>query len=78
MDYQKFYSEIVEWIMQVNQKAVQLGMESPEFWSWIMTSVGEFEVRYEKNKLVIKQMVMMVEWLEEIYFERKNGASEEG
>lgn len=78
MDYQKFYSEIVEWIMQVNQKAVQLGMESPEFWSWIMTSIGEFEVRYEKNKLVIKQMVMMVEWLEEIYFERKNGASEEG
>lgn len=75
MDYQKFYSEIVEWIMQVNQKAVQLGMESPEFWSWVMTSVGEFEVRYDKNKLVIKQMVMMVEWLEEIYFERKNGAS---
>lgn len=78
MDYQKFYNEIVEWIMQVNQKAVQLGMESPEFWSWVMVSVGEFEVRYEKNKLVIKQMVMMVEWLEEIYFERKNGASEEG
>ncbi|WP_117161329.1 hypothetical protein [Paraliobacillus sp. X-1268] len=77
MDYQKFYAEVVEWIMQVNQKATQFGMDSQDFWKWVMTSVSEFEVRYNKNKLVINQMVMLIEWLEEIYFERKNGASKE-
>jgi len=71
INYQKFYNEIVEWINQVNQKAGQLGMDHEEFWKWVMESVAQFEIRYNKNKLVVKQMVMMVQWLEEIYELRK-------
>lgn len=71
MDYQQFYNEIVQWINQVNQKASQFGMENSEFWNWVMKSVTDFEIRYNKNKLVIKQMVMLVQWLEDIYYENK-------
>ncbi|WP_440896258.1 hypothetical protein ACS127_17310 [Amphibacillus sp. Q70] len=71
MDYQQFYNEIVAWIKQVNQKASQFGMDSQEFWDWVMSSVTDFEVRYNKNKLVIKQMAMLVQWLEDIYFTSK-------
>lgn len=67
MDYQAFYSEIANWIMQVNQQATSLGMQSNAFWDWVMTSSGELGNKYGNTDLVIKQMLMLIEWLEEVY-----------
>lgn len=67
MDYQAFYSEIANWIMQVNQQAATLGMQSHAFWDWVMTSSGELGNKYGNTDLVIKQMLMLIEWLEEVY-----------
>ncbi|RDW21024.1 hypothetical protein CWR48_04220 [Oceanobacillus arenosus] len=72
MDYQAFYTEVVNWINQVNQLATKYGgMESNDFWTWVTMSTGELCEKYNNNPIVIKQMVMLHEWLEEVYFGSK-------
>jgi hypothetical protein len=72
MDYQAFFNEVVQWINQTNQLAMKHGMDSSEFWSYVTRSTGELGDKYNNNPLVIKQMVMLHEWLDEIYFSSKN------
>ena len=67
MDYQAFYAEIANWITQVNQQAATLGMQSDAFWAWVMESSGELGNKYGNTDLVIKQMLMLIDWLEEVY-----------
>lgn len=71
MDYKSFYGEIADWIMQVNQVAVQHGMDSTEFWTWVSSSMGKIANKYNNNKLVQIQMVMLFSWLEDVYTETK-------
>lgn len=71
MDYQAFYNEVVVWINKANQLAVQYGMDKNEFWIWVTRSTGELCNKYNNNPLVIKQMVMLHEWLDEIYFSQR-------
>jgi ABC-type transporter Mla subunit MlaD len=72
MDYKAFYNDIVEWIQQVNQAASKYGMASEQFWQWVADSCGVIERKYHRNRLVIKQLVMLVEWLEEVYENQKD------
>lgn len=74
MDYKSFYGEIADWIMQVNQVAVQHGMDSTEFWTWVTSSMGKIANKYNNNKLVQIQMVMLFSWLEDVYAETKKKA----
>jgi len=74
MDYKAFYTEVADWIMQVNQIAVQHGMDSDEFWNWVSSSMGKIANKYNNNKLVQKQMVMLFSWLEDVYAETKSKA----
>lgn len=67
MDYQTFYNDVVSWINQVNQVAAQHGMESEQFWDWVAESTDALSKKYQDNQLVIKQMVMLIRWLEEVY-----------
>jgi len=67
MDTHVFYDEIKSWIDKCNQKAVELGMHSHEFWSWVTMSIADISERYDNNELVKKQMVMLYEWLHDIY-----------
>lgn len=71
MDYQKFFNEIGAWINEANNKAVELGLDSNEFWMWVTKSEGEMCEKYNNNPLVIKQMIMLHEWLSEIYYKNK-------
>jgi len=73
MDYKVFYTEIVEWIQQANQMATKHGMANPDFWSWVTQSSCDICRQYENNQLVLKQMMMLTEWLEEVY-EKTQGA----
>lgn len=72
MDYQKFYTDVVAWINEVNQMAMKFGMDSNEFWNWAAKSTGELSDKYQNNKLVVKQMSMLYIWLEEVYEEGKS------
>lgn len=64
MDYRRFYDEVVEWIGQANQQAMQHGMASEAFWGWVTSSTADICRRYGDNPLVIRQMMMLTEWLE--------------
>lgn len=67
MDYKAFFSDVLAWIGQVNQEAAQHGMHSPAFWAWVADSSSAICRKYQDHRLAIKQMIMLVEWLEEVY-----------
>lgn len=67
MDYDAFYKEVTAWINECNQMAVRNGMESNEFWTWVTRSVGELSEKYGNNELVKRQMIMLFDWLKDIY-----------
>ncbi|OPA76638.1 hypothetical protein BVG16_15770 [Paenibacillus selenitireducens] len=71
MDYKVFYEDVVDWINQANQAAARFGMSNSEFWQWVAESSGALCLKYQDNRLVVKQMAMMVEWLEEVYESRQ-------
>lgn len=72
MDYRAFFWDVYLWIQQANQMATQHGMANPLFWEWVADAAGALNLKYQSHPLVIKQMVMLVEWLEDAY-ERSNG-----
>lgn len=73
MDYKKFFEEVADWIYKVNDMATRYGMDSKEFWDWVMESTSEISERYQNNKLVINQMTMLYMWLEDVNAEMKRG-----
>lgn len=73
MNLNEFYNDVVNWINECNRQAVNLGMESESFWNWVMFSIGELSNKYN-NELATMQLVMLVEWLEKIYFGNKRSA----
>ncbi|WP_277679241.1 hypothetical protein [Gracilibacillus dipsosauri] len=67
MDYKKFYTEeIVDWINQSNQMAIKYGLQSNDFWIWVMQSAGELSDKYQNAPLVQKQMIMLINYLEDV------------
>jgi len=77
MDYKAFFADVLAWIQEANQAAARYGMESPEFWAWVADSASGLSRKYDDNRLVMKQMMMLVEWLEEV-FETRKGAKADG
>ncbi|MBB6632781.1 hypothetical protein [Cohnella thailandensis] len=73
MDYKAFFADVERWIQAANQAAMQHGMESAAFWQWVADSAGALCRKYGEHRLAILQMMMMVEWLEEVYDKRKAG-----
>lgn len=71
MDYTAFYKDVVNWIQEANQAAQRHGLGSEAFWMWVADSSAALCVKYQDNPLVIKQMIMLVEWLEEVYEKQK-------
>ncbi|UOQ47773.1 hypothetical protein MUN88_17220 [Gracilibacillus caseinilyticus] len=67
MNYQQFYADVAEWINQSNQMAVKHGLQSNEFWIWAVNSAGQLSEKYNNEPLVIKQVMMLINWLEDIY-----------
>lgn len=67
MDYKAFFTEVAEWIMQANQMAMKHGMHSDIFWKWVMDSSAAICEKYQNNKLVLNQMVMLFLWLDDVY-----------
>jgi hypothetical protein len=71
MDYNQFYVEVAAWIQQANQMGVHYGLASSQFWEWVADSSGELTIKYNNNPLVVKQMVMLVEWMESFLDKQK-------
>ncbi|QQE75203.1 hypothetical protein [Brevibacillus composti] len=67
MDYKAFYDDVVGWINQANQAAAKYGMHDEQFWAWVVDSSDKLCRKYQNHQLTIKQMLMLVRWLEEVY-----------
>lgn len=67
MDYGAFFADVQTWIGQANQAAAKYGMQNEDFWTWVADSSAAICEKYQENRLAIKQMMMLVEWLEEVY-----------
>lgn len=65
MEYTAFFADVAKWIYQANDVAVKHGMGSSEFWMWVADSTGALSKKYQENSLVVKQMLMLVDWIEE-------------
>ncbi|WP_028592604.1 hypothetical protein [Paenibacillus massiliensis] len=74
MDYKAFFWGMFLWTQAVNENAKKYGMQAPEFWQWVADSCGAIFRKYEDNRLAVKQMVMLVEWLEEVYEKQVRGS----
>lgn len=73
MDYKRFFDEVVEWIGQANQMAIRHGIGSETFWNWVTSSTADICRRYNDNPLVIRQMMMLADWLEDAMERSKAG-----
>lgn len=73
MDYKVFFSDVALWTQQANQAAMKYGMADSNFWLWVADSSGAMCQKYQDNPLVIKQMIMLTEWLEEVYEKQQKG-----
>ncbi|MGX4583345.1 hypothetical protein [Paenibacillus chitinolyticus] len=67
MDYKAFFADVQEWILQANQAAAHFGLENSDFWAWAADSTAALARKYNDHRLAIKQMVMLIEWLEEVH-----------
>lgn len=47
--------------------AVDLGMQSDAFWAWVTEYAGQIGNKYGNTDLVVKQLLMLIDWLEEVY-----------
>lgn len=75
MDYEKFFEDVKKWIYECNVKAAEFGFMSDGFWDWVVKSLEEFTKKYNNEKLAIKQASMLLEWLDELWKDMKNGQS---
>lgn len=76
MNYKAFYEDVVDWINQANQAAARYGMHTEQFWAWVADSSAAISKKYQDNQLVIKQMLMLVNWLEEVYENNVQGGKQ--
>ncbi|SEU32480.1 hypothetical protein [Paenibacillus sp. NFR01] len=65
MDYGAFFADVQAWIRQANEAAARHGMQSAAFWEWVAGSTAAICWKYNDHRLAVKQMEMLVEWLEE-------------
>lgn len=73
MDYKLFFEDVESWIQKANQAAMKYGMDHETFWMFVSSSAAAICKKYKDHRLVIKQMLMMVEWLEEVWQAQKTG-----
>lgn len=73
MDYKEFYSDVADWILQVNQAAATYNMNSDAFWQWVTQSTGALGNKYGNTELVVKQLLMLIDWLEDVHKKMNEG-----
>lgn len=67
MDYRTFYAAIAEWIEHNQLKTAELGFGSLAYFQWVYQSAGELGNRFGNTPLVVKQVIFLIEWIEDAY-----------
>jgi len=65
MNYQNFFSDVMEWINACNNKVKTVGFNSNELWQWVSYSLAKLCEKYDNHSLAQAQSVMLWNWLNE-------------
>lgn len=71
MDFHIFYQDVIKWMEANNQTVGQHGIQSDEYWEWVIHSVGYMCNKYDNHPLVSAQMEMFMRYLDNAYQETK-------
>lgn len=65
--FEQVFSDIARWINEANARAGSMGMQSNEYWQWVMASSGDLCNKYQNHELVMMVMLDLVKWLEDYH-----------
>lgn len=69
MDFHIFYQDVIKWMEANNQMISKYSIQSDTYWDWVVKSSGYMCNKYDNHQLVINQMMMLMNYLENIYKE---------
>lgn len=64
MDVKKFYADLGDWVLLINQKSQELNQD--DYWVFILTSAGELSKKYDEKPLVRKVINAHIDYLEDM------------
>ncbi|MDM5146178.1 hypothetical protein ICE98_03315 [Lactococcus lactis] len=73
MDYEKFFNDVKDWILECNSQAIKLGFGNDDFVELGCKFTWRAEHKIYSQPLVMKQTNMLLDWLEDTWEEVKNG-----
>jgi hypothetical protein len=73
VNYEQFFNDVKSWIYECNDQAVKDGFMTDDFWNWVVQSLSDLTVKYNNVKLAMRQAEMLLDWLDEMWREIKNG-----
>ena len=73
MDYRSFFADVTEWMTASNHMIGKYPIDSQEYWDWVVNSTGQLTQKYNNHPLVIRQMDMLISWLEDAMKKEKGG-----
>lgn len=65
MNFSDFFDDVKQWMSSCNTQATELGFNSLAFWEWVYNTSGQLAVKYNNHVFALRQMQLIVRWLEE-------------
>lgn len=65
LDYRAFYNDVVDWIYQAQEVERLKGFGTDEYIEWVVQSVVQICEKYNNDKFVQKQMMMLWNHIDE-------------
>ena len=72
-DYRKFMNEVVDWIEAQEEAAQRFGFGSEQYFDWVFKTSGQLCDKYENHPFVSRQMLMIFEYIDEVFKNQKGG-----
>lgn len=73
MNWAAFFNDLQEWMKASNVMLQHEGLNSNRYWRWLIETLGTIEVRYDRNPLVVKFLVAIMDYQEEQWRKAKKG-----
>lgn len=76
LDYHEFMNKVADWIVAQENAAQRYGFGSVEYFEWVFESSGKLCDEYENHPFVSRQMLMIFEYIDEVFKNQKRGAKD--
>lgn len=76
LDYHEFMNKVADWIVEQENVAQKFGFGSVEYFNWVFESSGKLCDEYENHPFVSRQMLMIFEYIDEVFKNQKRGAED--